>query len=136
MRLHLLAGLALALCLPACASTVDRPAAPASTAAPPTAEAATPTILDTVTVRGTQGLIVAELAYNTAAQAVVTGVKVGLIRPGTPLAAAIRDLNHRASVALEAARATRSAVEQARHVRSALELIAQLSGLTPKAGGK
>jgi hypothetical protein len=129
MRVYHQLVLACALAISACAPFVSGgPAAPAATAPP--------TTFDTIEITGTQGLIVAELAYNSAATAVKTSVEVGLIKPGTPLAATLRDLNRKASIALETARGARTKVERAAAIGDALAAIASLGTSTPKPGAK
>lgn len=131
MRLHLMAAACLALA--ACGTVASGPPATPSTTAPSPVVTST---FDTVEVTGTQGLIVAELAYNTAATGVKTAVQVGLVKPGSPLAVTIRGLNRTASDALEVARGARTKVERAVAVARALGAIASLSTATPKAGAR
>lgn len=132
----LVGALALAACGP---HTAGPPATPSTTAPSPGPDGyqpQMPTTFDTVEVTGTQGLIVAELAYNTAATGVKTAVQVGLVKPGSPLAVTIRGLNRTASDALEVARGARTKVERAAAVARALGAIASLSTATPKAGAR
>lgn len=136
MRMRMLAGWPAVLGALALVSCAAGPP-PASSASPPAASPTSPTsIADTITVRGTQGLIIAELAYNTAGNAVLTATRVGLVRPGTPLAARLRDLNSTASRALEVARSTRSSVEQAAAVAKAMTAIVSLRQATPAVAEK
>lgn len=127
-NLPILAGL---LALSACAAglpAVQTPGAPPTTTSPST--------LEIVTIAGTKGLIVAELAYNTAARAVVTATNAGLIRPGTPLGDRVRAANRDVSAALEVARTARTAADRSAAIRRALEGVATLGTLTPTAGSR
>lgn len=131
MRLRAFAGMLGALALLACSAQVEGPATPNSSAPSPAAPATAASTVDAVTVRGTQGLIVAELAYETAATSLKTAVSLGLVRPGSPLALRLRGYNQSASRALEVARSARSAAEQAAAVTRAMTAIASLGAETP-----
>ncbi len=141
MRLHLIAMMAGALALSACGATTPHPTTPGGSGGggieepgqrPNEVEQLRPqAAAQTVTVRSTQGLIVAELAYNTAAEAVRTAVTTGVVRPGSPTALQLRQLNTTASRALEVARTARSSVDRAAALAQAVDAIASLRQLTP-----
>lgn len=123
---------AAALSIAACSS--GPPAPSPSNVATPAAEAAPVKAsgVAAVTVPATKGLILAELAYNTAGTTIVKLTQAGLIVPGSPAALTIRDLNRKASRALEVARAARSVGDQAAAVARAVNAVADLSAALPK----
>lgn len=132
MRMILLCAVSLALS--ACATPVGNGSPPSDAVlipghAPDTSSAASP--LTTVTVKATQALIVAELAYNTAGNVVLAATQSGLIRPGSPTAVRIRAINADIQRALEVARTASSAAEQTEAIASAVGSIALLRSLVP-----
>lgn len=86
-------------------------------------------VTDTITIKGTQGLILAELAYNTAAHTALSGVQAGLIKGDA--AVQVRALNLKALNALAAAKVAQSASDQAAHVAEAMDAITGLRALAP-----
>lgn len=119
---RLVLGIAMAamLALAGCGQSAPDPI---STPAP------SPSITDTITIKGTQGLILAELAYNTAANMAFAGVRAGAIKGDA--ATEVRTLNRTALTALSAAKGAQSAAIQAREVAAAFDAIAGLRALTP-----
>jgi len=122
-RLLLLPALAL---LGACAALQTAPPSPA----PPAMDAPSPVaaVADRVTIEGTRGLVIAELAYNTAARITLAGVEAGLIKGEA--AATARTLNTRAMTALHAAKTAQTAAVQARAVSQAIDAIASLRAIS------
>lgn len=84
---------------------------------------------ETITIAGTKGLVIAELAYNTANPAAQAAVRAGLVKGDS--AARMRELNRRILAALATAKATQSAAVQASEVGKAIDAIAELKNLTP-----
>lgn len=106
---------------------------PAAQAAPPvTVTAANPiaVTVDAVTVRGYQGLILAELAYEGAVVFVSTGVDAGVIRGET--AAKIQVLNREAMAWLTRGK---RAVDQSGKAQAAAEVVAIVFKIRALAAG-
>jgi len=126
--------LALALLLSGCAigapPPVDPlPAAPAA-AAPDGAAVAgrVDAVAGRVLVTGTQGLILANLVYQTVGTAALAGMEAGVI--AGPLKDQVKALDRRVIAALGSGRRAKDAAAQARAAATALAALGEISRLT------
>lgn len=74
-----------------------------------------------VVLEGYRALALAEIAYNTAAQAAITAVDAGIIRGST--ATVVRELNRQATRALELGKAATDVAEKARQATAVFNLV-------------
>lgn len=77
-----------------------------------------------VIVEGTRGLILAELTYQSVAQAALAATKAGIIKGSAATLA--RDLNRKATTAIIAGQSASTAAEKAQH---AATILSSVSGL-------
>lgn len=84
-------------------------------------------VADRVTVEGTRGLILAELAYNSAASLTLAAANSGLIKGED--AQRVRAINATAFGALQRAKAAQTSAAQALEVAAAMNAIADLSAV-------
>lgn len=110
--------LAAALALSACTPTVPTPE---STGGPISSAA------DTITISGTKGLILAELAYSSVNAAAQAAVQTGVLKGENARKA--RNLNLQITAALAGAHGAQSSIVQAAEVAKAMEAIANLKNL-------
>lgn len=120
-RLILMACASLSLALAGCGG-VNNPEAQST-------PGAVSDFADTVTVRGTQALVLAELAYNTAQSLAKAAVLTGRIRGED--ASRVRGLNRTITAALVAGKAAQSAAERASEAGKAMVAIAELQSFIP-----
>lgn len=80
---------------------------------------------DSVLVRGTQGLIIAEYAYQGAGQALLSGVRAGAIKGDKALK--LRDLANQVNGALATGSKATTAADQALAAAKALDAIAKMN---------
>lgn len=96
--------------------------------APPSSNPDAVAVAESVTIEGTRGLVLAELAYNTAAKVTLASVENGLLKGDAIVRA--RVLNTAAMEALERAKSAQTKAAQALAVAEAIDAITDLKGLT------
>lgn len=112
-KIAFLFAASVSLCLAACSPTVATSSAGNTTA-----------VADIVEIESTRALIVAELAYQSVAQAALAGIQSGLIQHND--AVAVRNLNRTATAALVAAKAAHSATVRAAEVAKLIDATAAM----------